>query len=301
MPTKISRRMMFRQAMAASVAGTAGRGVLASGLAVPALAMPAIIGRANADEESFQQAALEGVAYFRMRNQEQMALVDAMRQAIASRDLVTAQQAYIDARPPYEEIEVLAVNFEDSDSDIDARPYTIEGGETSEDFRGFHKVEYLLFRDDDMELAGLFADTLAQSHQKLHRELNEPDRYSPQTHFEGMIGLAEEIGSRKISSEEETWSDQSMLIFRSNIIGIFSQYEPFSQMVAEQAAGRDAEVREAYAAFRAILEPYETGPGEALTPYSQVRIGERKVISDATYRLRDGLIAAADTLGIFEA
>ena len=57
-------------------------------------------------------------------------------------------------------------------------------------------------------------------------------------------------------------------------------------------------VKEAYQAFRAILEPYEVGPGEALTPYSQVRISERKVISDATYRFRDSLIAAATELNV---
>ena len=293
MSRKISRRLMFKQAIAASVATTAGRTILASGLT-----MPAIIGRAHADDGAMQRAALEGVAYFRMRNEKQIEMVDALRKAIASGDLQAAQRAYVNARPPYEEIETLAGNFEESDSDIDARPYSFDGGETSKDFRGFHKIEYLLFRDDDMTLAGEYADTLAASAQKLHKELDEPDRYSPAKHFEGMIGLAEEIGSKKISSEEETWSDQSMLIFRSNIIGIFSQYEPFSAMVVKQDAALDVAVREAYKAFRGVMEPYETGPDEALTPYSQVRISERKVISDATYRLRDGLIAAGEKIGV---
>jgi len=259
---------------------------------------PAFIGRATASEDGFKTATLKGVSYFRSRNEAQIQLVKKLQSAIKSRDLAAARRAYVDARPPYEEIEVLAASFEQSDADIDARPYSFDGGETSDDFRGFHKIEYLLFRDDDLDLAAQYADRLAQSHDQLQKELGEPERYSAKGHFEGMIGLAEEIGSLKISSEEETWSDQSMLIFRSNIIGIYSQYEPFSDDVKAQAEQVDARVNEAYWNFRKILEPYETGPGAAMTPYSRVRVSERKVISDATYRFRDALIAAGEQLRI---
>lgn len=285
---RLTRRRFFNQALTASAAG----------LTVPMLSKTSFVGAAHADTGNLDALALQGVEYFHQRNEEQKALVMAMREAIAARDLAAAQQAYIDARPPYEEIETLAANFEDSDSDIDARPYSFEGGETSPDFRGFHKVEYFLFRDEDLDSAAVFAEGLSNSHDKLGTELQEPERYSAQSSFEGMIGLAEEIGSKKISSEEETWSDQSMLIFLYNIEGIQSQYTPFSGAVAELDASRDAAVKDAYTAFRAVLEPYETGPGAALTPYSQVTIPERKVISDATYRYRDSLIASAETLNL---
>ena len=290
---RISRRHFFRQAVGAGVLGAAGTAAIAS-----KIGMPSIIGSAQASDGALDQAALEGVAYFRQRNDDQIALVDQLRAAIATRDLAAAQRAYVDARPPYEEIETLAASFEDSDSDIDARPYSFDGGETSDDFRGFHKIEYLLFRDDDLDLAATYADTLAESHLKLHRELDEPERYSALGSFEGMIGLAEEIGSKKVSSEEETWSDQTLLIFKYNIIGIYSQYQPFSESVAAGSAQTDAAVREAYEAFRAALEGYETGPGPAMTPYSRIRISERKVFSDATYRFRDALIAAAAQLNL---
>ncbi len=293
MRKRVSRRHFFEQAMAAG-AITAFGATAWSG----AGAWPSFIGQAQANDERFKSAALKGVSYFRSRNEAQIDLVKKLQSAIKSRDLAAARRAYVDARPPYEEIEVLAASFEQSDSDIDARPYSFTGGETSDDFRGFHKIEYLLFRDDDLDLAAQYADRLAESHERLHQELTEPERYSAKGHFEGMIGLAEEIGSLKISSEEETWSDQSMLIFRSNIIGIFSQYEPFSEDVRREDEQVDARVSEAYWEFRNILEPYETGPGAAMTPYSQVRIAERKIISDATYRFRDALIAAGERLRI---
>ncbi|MEM9764502.1 MAG: EfeM/EfeO family lipoprotein [Pseudomonadota bacterium] len=282
----LSRRRFFEQAIGTSAAGA----VLTSG--------PSLIGRAAASTHSLDSLALQGVNYFLRRNETQIQLVAQLRTAIDSRDLHAARQAYIDARPPYEEIETLAANFEDSDADIDARPYAFDGGETSPDFRGFHKIEYFLFRDDDLDAAAVFAENLAASHAKLHRELQEAERYGAASSFEGMIGLAEEIGSKKISSEEETWSDQSVLIFLSNIIGIQSQYRPFAETVAAADGARDEAVQSAFTAFRALLEPHQIGPGAAMTPYSQVRIAERKLFSDATYRYRDALIAAAETIRV---
>ena len=293
MKMRVSRRQFFEQAMAAGAVTAVGATALNSYNAVPAF-----IGRAKASEGDFHSAAIKGVSYFRSRSKEQLKLVKQLQSAIKSRDLVAARQAYVNARPPYEEIETLAGSFEESDMDIDARPYSFDGGENSDDFRGFHKIEYLLFRDDDLDLAAQYADRLAQSADRLHKELDEPDRFSAQGHFEGMIGLAEEIGSKKISSEEETWSDQSMLIFRSNIIGIYSQYKPFSADVRQKSEQVDTKVSEAYQDFRKILEPYEAGPGAAMTPYSRIRISERKAISDATYRLRNALIAAGEQLRV---
>lgn len=43
-------------------------------------------------------------------------------------------------------LQVLAPSFPDLDSDIDAREYSFDGGENSTDFKGFHRLERLLFR-----------------------------------------------------------------------------------------------------------------------------------------------------------
>ena len=73
-------------------------------------------------------AVADGIAYFQRRCQEQLPLVQGLAAAIASGDLERAKRAYVESRPPYEEIEVLAASFEESDSDIDARPWLPQGG-----------------------------------------------------------------------------------------------------------------------------------------------------------------------------
>merc|ERR1739847_249787 len=71
------------------------------------------------------------------------------------------------------------------------------------------------------------AKGLVELNAKLQTELADPKNFDGVKSFEGMIGLAGEIVKKKIASEEETWSGQSLLIFDSNWDGILSQAKPF--------------------------------------------------------------------------
>ena len=55
-------------------------------------------------------------------------------------------------QPPH--VQVLAPNFPQIDSDIDAREYSFDDGENSTDFKGFHRLERLLFRCAALVLFG---------------------------------------------------------------------------------------------------------------------------------------------------
>jgi len=280
------------------------RASIASGLAIPLIGAhePKTVRRGEHAWDSpeaphLAKAVDRGLAYFRRRCDEQLPLVLEMRSAIASGDLGAAQRAYIEARPPYEEIETLAASFEASDRDIDARPYVFEGGETDEEFRGFHKIEALLFGYEELGPALRYADRLEQSVRRLRRELDDRRRFSAQGHFEGMFALANEIPAKKISSEEETWSDQTLLIFRHNWVGIYSQYEPFAEAVERASPEVGVSVRKAYESAMATVEPHFRTGTAAGTPYSQIRTGERRAMADASLRLRDAIADAGRAIG----
>jgi iron uptake system EfeUOB component EfeO/EfeM len=49
--------------------------------------------------------------------------------------------------------------------------------------------------------------------------------------FDGVIGVLTEIPAKKISSEEETWSGLSLMIFYNNWLGAHSQIAPFAELV----------------------------------------------------------------------
>lgn len=248
---------------------------------------------AAATGNAYQAEVAAGISYFKQQAQEQLPLTEALLAALKTGDLEKSKVAYVNARPPYEQIEVLAGSFEQEDSDIDARPYAFDEGESSEEFKGFHRIEAILYRDGDTKLAIPYAEGLIFSVNSLINKLNDPNNFSATKSFAGMLAVGTEVPAKKISSEEETWSDQSLLIFQNNWKGIYSQFEPFASKVAPATA---AEVKAAYEACLATVNPFFKAGQVAAAPYSSLDAKQRGAISKAAYRFRDSIAKAAAEL-----
>ena len=251
-----------------------------------------------ANPGNYTEQVQAGIQYFQKQAQEQLPLAQKLLEALKSGNLETAKTAYVNSRPPYEQIEVLAGNFEQEDTDIDARPYAFDAGDEDEAFKGFHKIEALIYRDGDLKAAVPYGEGLIASINSLIGKLNDPNNFNAKDHFGGMIAVATEVPAKKISSEEETWSDQSLLIFKNNWIGIYSQYEPFAPLVKEKDATLAANVESAYQACLKTVESFFTQGQVAAKPYSSVNPQQRGAILEASYKYRDALIKARDALGI---
>ena len=249
------------------------------------------------DSPEMKAAVAGGVGYFSNRCDDQMILCRQLERAIASGDLQAAQKAYIDSRPPYEEIETLAYAFEDTDQDIDARPYAFDAGETDKDFRGFHKIEVLLFGYEDVEAALPYAKRLTRSVAQLKTQLGELDRFDAEGQFGGMYALTNEVAAKKVSSEEEAWSNQTLLIFKHNWIGAYSQFRPFAVLVAQQDKNKADAVTVAFEAASETLKPHFKPGVIAATPYTEVSMADRRKMADASNRMRDAIAEASVVIG----
>ncbi|MCC0176257.1 EfeM/EfeO family lipoprotein [Waterburya agarophytonicola K14] len=290
---KLNRRKLLQ------VAGIAGVTTVAvSQLSSPAKAKQNSKTKLLAQADQYSAQVDAGLSYFQEQAVAELPLVEALAAAIASGDLAAAQQAYIESRPPYEQIEVLALNFEDTDTNIDARPYAFDNGEADEGFKGFHRIEALIFRDEDLASAQPYADELVTSVKTLMTNLEARENFDSPSHFEGMIGLATEIPAKKISSEEETYSDQSLLIFQENWKGIYSQFEPFATVLESVDSDAVTQVKEAYKNAIATISPYFTDGQIAAQPYSSLTAPQKSAIVKAAYSFRDSLIDAQIKLGI---
>ena len=277
------------------IAAVGSAGVLAASQVV----RPGLARQTVAQAQDPYAAEVEvGLEYFRQQATIQLDLVQDLLAAINSGNLERAKEAYIEARPPYEQIEVLAASFEQTDSDIDARPANFDGGEFNPEFRGFHRIEIFLFREENLTRAMPYARGLVRSVRQLIFDLNQRQNFNSTLHFEGMIGLATEVSAKKICSEEEAWSDQSLLIFKENWNGIFSQFEPFTTAVNRSNPRTAAAVRLAYEAAMTVVAPYFRTDRTAAEPYSSVGIAGRREIVRASYRLRNALINAMEVLGL---
>lgn len=290
----MNRRDMIRTSIAGGLGATAlGPAGLAAATRPTRPTRP--VRRDPSDQ--LQEATLLGIEYFRQRCDDQLPTVVALHEAIQGGDLEAARRAYVEARPPYEEIETIAGCFEESDADIDARPYSFEGGETDPEFRGFHRIENLIFAADDVESARPYSEQLVASIKRLRAELDEEERFSPEGQFDGMVALTNEVAAKKVSSEEETWSDQSVLIFKHNWIGAHSQFLPFGMMHGRDRPSVKA-VNEAFNDAQVTVQAYFTPGIVAAAPYSSVPIRQRRAIADASNRYRDAIIVVRDELGI---
>jgi iron uptake system component EfeO len=248
-------------------------------------------------KDQYAEQVNAGVAYFQKRARDQLPLDENLLAALKSGDINRARQAYIEARPPYEEIETYALSFEQEDADIDARPYAFAEGETDPEYRSIHKIESFIFRDSDLAAAVPYGEQLVRTVKSLQAELDKPANFNAALNFQGMINLANEVPSKKISSEEETWSDQSLLIFKHNWIGIQSQFDPYKKLLPAEVV---SEVDQAYQDCLATVEPFFTPGRTAARPYSSVNARQRGAIVAAGYRYRDALIKARNTLRIPE-
>lgn len=226
------------------------------------------------------------------------------------------------ARPYYEQVEVLANSFGDLDAAIDARPYAYPQGEARSPadgtagvpvpetelntpglhFQGYHKIENLLYRDGNIAAAVPEAQRLVTFSQDLVATFNGTrEEFSAGKSFEGMIGLATEVAAKKMSSEEETHSDQSVLIYANNFKGIESQAMPFMPQL-QAASPRLASRLEGalqYAGAQAGKWSWTDEDGTVVyTPYSALSVQDRKDIQFAAYDLASVLRQTAATLGI---
>ncbi|EFN52260.1 hypothetical protein CHLNCDRAFT_14379, partial [Chlorella variabilis] len=126
-------------------------------------------------------------------------------------------------------LQVLATSFPGLDANLDAREYSFPEGELSDLFKGFHRLERLVYRDGDLGPETLaYAEGVETTLQQLQTTLNStnPQLFTSASSLEGMLNLASEVVAKKVSSEEETSSDLSQLIFYNNWKGILSQVGP---------------------------------------------------------------------------
>jgi iron uptake system component EfeO len=256
----------------------------------------------------FEDLVASSVAALHSLAEEMVGSATALLESIEAGDLPAARAAYEISRHEYEQIEVFANSFPDVDSDIDARPYSFDMGEADEGFKGFHKIERALFRDHDLSLASTVATGLVESANQLVTALEDASAFNVLLAFEGMIGLALEIAAKKISGEEETFSNLSVLIFEKNWEGIATVFAPFTNSTFDGLTSVLSTTM-ALARCRTIVSAIRSDPAIPPAFYGSATPSYNHLPSDtylqaivvASYSLAKALVDVADELGLFPA
>merc|ERR1719191_1774147 len=164
-------------------------------------------------------------------------------------------------------------------------------------FKGFHRIEALMYRDGVTAPAKGFAKELKKSARDLDAKLKDKNLFDAAVVLGNAAGLAEEIAAKKISSEEETYSDLSNVIFANNFKGIRGVVTPFKDLVkAETWAAVESALNAGDAATQGLYTDITNG--ETYTLYSKTSFEQRYNIQKAAYSLNAAIDNVAAELNI---
>lgn len=229
---------------------------------------------------------------------ETRALVEetkAFTDAVRAGDIAKAKALYVPARMHYERIEPIAELFSDLDASIDAREDNFAQGTDDPHFSGFHRLEYALWKQQDLSQATAYADQLDKDVNTLKTRIHDLT-FPPETVVGGAAALIEEVAASKISGEEDRYAHTDLADFQANIEGarkIFNLFNPLLTKVNEPLAKR---INSNLKAVEDRLANYRTADGFAT--YDKLTDSDRRKLQGPITVLAEDLAKLRGSLGI---
>lgn len=222
--------------------------------------------------------------------------VTALNQAIASGDLSQAQALYLPARAAYQRLAPAAQRLAELDNSINARADYFEKREQDPAFVGFHRVEYALFQQRNLDglnpvAERLLADVTTLKQQLLAQAL--PPEQLVNIVVRNLNTLAD---VRAASGEEERYSHGDLNGFAGNLETAHKVVELLRPMLSKSAVDLLPKIDTALSDFDNVLNSFKVKDGYAT--YDTVSGEQRKQIADKAKALADALDGIDPALGL---
>ncbi|NKQ56664.1 peptidase M75 family protein [Amycolatopsis sp. K13G38] len=198
--------------------------------------------------------------------------------SVKSGDVAAAKSEYAATRVYYERIEPVAEKFGDLDPAIDAREADLEPGQQ---FTGFHRLEKDLWTTGLQPDSGQIADRLVADVNSLVTksatlQLNALDLAN------GAKELLDEVATKKITGEEETFSHTDLWDFQANVDGSKAAIAALRPVLAERDPQLTSTVDNEFANVQRLLDAVRVGDGfKYYTELSQDQVKEFASAVDA--------------------
>jgi iron uptake system component EfeO len=222
--------------------------------------------------------------------------VSALEQAIAAGDLSQAQALYVPARAAYQRLAPAAQRLADLDNAINARADYFDKREQDPAFTGFHRLEYALFQQRNLDglipvAQLLLSDITALKQQLLAQSL--PPEQLVSIVVRNFNNLAD---VRASSGEEERYSHSDLNGFAGNLDAARKVVDLLRPLLAKSAVQLLPKIDNALNAFDSELNGFKVGDGYA--SYDSVSAEQRKQIADKAKALADALDGIDPALGL---
>ena len=222
--------------------------------------------------------------------------VTALNQAIASGDLAQAQALYLPARAAYQRLAPAAQRLAELDNQINARADYFEKREQDPAFVGFHRLEYALFQqrnlDDVTPIAQrLLADVTTLKQQLLAQSL--PPEQLVSILVRNLNSLAE---VRAGSGEEERYSHSDLNGFAANAQTARKVVDLLRPMLSKSAAELLPKIDQALDGFDSQLSAFKSADG--YVSYDAVTAAQRQQIAVKAKALATAMDGIDPALGL---
>lgn len=212
--------------------------------------------------------------------------------AVQAGDLDQAKLLYPQARVFYERVEPVAEIWGDLDTNIDGR---VEDFDNPADFKGFHKLEQLIFQQQNLAGAGPIGAELLSNVQQL-QTLVAKATYQPAEIADGATSLIDEIQSSKVTGEEDRYSHVDLVDFKANLDGSMQAFNDLVPALQKIDPDLVRVIQDRANAVNQALVPYQAQPGYLNTgyvDYSTVTADQRKALSQAVNALGEEMSKVA--------
>jgi iron uptake system component EfeO len=222
--------------------------------------------------------------------------VTALDQAIESGDLSQAQALYLPARAAYQRLAPAAQRLAELDNSINARADYFEKREQDPAFVGFHRIEYALFQQRNLDQLTPVAQRLLSDVTTLKQQLLAQSLPPEQLVSIIVRNLNTLADVRAASSEEERYSHSDLNGFAANAQTAHKVVDLLRPMLTKSAAELLPNIDQALADFDSELDTYKIKDGYA--SYDAISGEQRKQIADKAQALADALDGIDPALGL---
>ena len=209
-------------------------------------------------------------------------------ETIKSGNLDEAKKQYPVIRMAYGRSEPIAESFGELDVNIDFRLADyLEENKTEEGWRGFHRIEKIMWEQNTTKGTEEYADQLVKDIKELKAKVATVE-VTPDLMVTGAVDLLNEVATQKITGEEEIYSHTDLYDFKANIEGAEEIFKIFKPLIEKKDGKLAKDLTEKFATINSLLDKYKTDE-KHYKLYTDLTKENTKELSEAVTKLGEPL------------
>lgn len=203
-------------------------------------------------------------------------------------NLEEAKKQYPLIRMAYERSEPIAESFGELDVNIDYRLADyLEENTTEEGWRGFHRIEKIMWEENTTKGTEEYADQLVKDVKELKAKVATVE-VTPDLMVTGAVDLLNEVATQKITGEEEIFSHTDLYDFKANIEGAEEIFNIFKPLIEKKDSNLVKDLTEKFKTINDLLDKYKTDD-KNYKLYTDLSKEDTKQLSEAVTKLGEPL------------